>query len=670
MATLSNSSNTSQAAEALLNRARRLSYNAYERTRSPLSCTEGESCRSISHIHHQTSSNIALWNSSRRTSSSSTNPYLSLAKNDHPSQSTSTELESSLTTGVSTIIMTPSISASISNKGEATIQNPTVLNRAASPINTFLTSRAHTLPCTTTGSTHLAEGLSSRPRALTLESIREVRDQQTNASDLSESTTSKNSHRKYPTENGGSLVYGVLAALRQNTDLESPVFLKTSFQSAKSSISPAIVPDKSHAIDPITTSADSDLGANISLSVSSPPSPSSLVPVTDLVLETNGDNGTISAEVSGAKEVCQIEKDLSSINEPHTSNLSTPSINSTGSVDHEKKDGKEGKGTSLLQKMGMRRNGVTETPKDNSDDGIINSHTSNSSARPSLSKGSRRSSRFLGKFVHKILPNSMSHTSSTTAPPPAQTTSQSPLSARSSRSASTSSHGPAHENEAIASVESAATIALSGSVSASSKDSQESLLLESSQYSEEISFAVNPEKLSLASAGIKDDIVTNKCTFEVEYENEEEEVKDESTESGEPAVSPYVIDDDCDDDFFLNSVLRKKSLPDLYLAPERPPVMSSSYPSNTTLDSMHTSPSLSAWSSASSYASTPSPTSPLFPSNQTYPFPNSDTKTPSKHMHYRSNPLPAPFNSGLDEKRTRLRDAVCEWRRSSVSYSS
>ncbi|KAG0058551.1 hypothetical protein BGZ90_004899, partial [Linnemannia elongata] len=34
------------------------------------------------------------------------------------------------------------------------------------------------------------------------------------------------------------------------------------------------------------------------------------------------------------------------------------------------------------------------------------------------------------------------------------------------------------------------------------------------------------------------------------------------------------------------------------------------------------------------------------------------------HLHYRSNPLPPPVKLGLDEKRSRLRDAVGEWRRS------
>jgi hypothetical protein len=106
-------------------------------------------------------------------------------------------------------------------------------------------------------------------------------------------------------------------------------------------------------------------------------------------------------------------------------------------------------------------------------------------------------------------------------------------------------------------------------------------------------------------------------------------------------------------------------------------VMMSSYPSGTTISSIHssaTTPSLSGWSSTSSQASTPSPTSPLLLNGQVYPFPvtapspsatgmKSSSNT-TMDLHYRSNPLPPPIKLGLDEKRSRLRDAVGEWRRS------
>ncbi|KAG0060653.1 hypothetical protein BGZ89_012085 [Linnemannia elongata] len=165
--------------------------------------------------------------------------------------------------------------------------------------------------------------------------------------------------------------------------------------------------------------------------------------------------------------------------------------------------------------------------------------------------------------------------------------------------------------------------------------------------------------------------------------NADEVVSDDD----DPPLSPYIIDEDCDDDFFLNSVLRKKSNPSMttdYSEHQQQrgftPVMMSSYPSGTTMSSIHssvTTPSLSGWSSTSSQASTPSPTSPLLLNGQVYPFPvaapppaatsamgvKSSSNT-TMHLHYRSNPLPPPVKLGLDEKRSRLRDAVGEWRRS------
>ncbi|KAG9068751.1 hypothetical protein KI688_011036 [Linnemannia hyalina] len=162
---------------------------------------------------------------------------------------------------------------------------------------------------------------------------------------------------------------------------------------------------------------------------------------------------------------------------------------------------------------------------------------------------------------------------------------------------------------------------------------------------------------------------------------------DETVNDYDPPLSPYIIDEDCDDDFFLNSVLRKKSNPSMTMDYNEQqqqcgftPVMMSSYPSGTTMSSIHssaTTPSLSGWSSTSSQASTPSPTSPLLLNGQVYPFPvtapppaaisamgvKSSSNT-TMHLPYRSNPLPPPIKLGLDEKRSRLRDAVGEWRRS------
>ncbi|KAF9091900.1 hypothetical protein BGX29_010718 [Mortierella sp. GBA35] len=173
------------------------------------------------------------------------------------------------------------------------------------------------------------------------------------------------------------------------------------------------------------------------------------------------------------------------------------------------------------------------------------------------------------------------------------------------------------------------------------------------------------------------------CAFEVEYDDEdsEEDHGDEETsmtvdgdheaatntaETDDPPISPYIIDDDCDDDFFLNSVLRKK--PSVPSFSPTMAMMASSYPSSTTISSIHSSartPSLSGWSSSSSQASTPSPTSPLLLNGQVYSFPV--THSSSNNGYRSNNPLPPAINFGQDEKRSRLRDAVGEWRRSAIA---
>ncbi|KAF9996592.1 hypothetical protein BGZ79_009665 [Entomortierella chlamydospora] len=527
-----------------------------------------------------------------------------------------------------------------------------------------------------------------------MESIRDTQTDEISA----KQTPQRESHRKHLSENGGSLVYGILAALRQNTELESPAFPfpRQADRSAESSISPTMDSDKSLTTDPMNnnTSTETSLSAAIPSSVSISDSTNvstleteseSALPV--LVNETREsctiDNCTFSAKEPKENSIEQETKqDPSSmvpeskqIAEPHTSttSISPPSsTKSTGALDHEKKEGK----SSLLQKMGMRKNSFNESSsakgKDTTDSSA-KSHTANSAARPSFPKASKRSSKLLGKFVHKILPISMSNTNSTPiVSPQVQTAGLSPLSARASRSSSVTSQ-TTHENETIIPAEAAATITLPLSPPASSKGSQESLPLVSSPHDQVVSSAPIPERSSVVFVEIVEDDREDKTSsagyFDVEYEHEiinedENENKQKSTEADEALMSPYVIDDDCDDDFFLNSVLRKKPNLTLDVTPERPPVMFSSYPSNTTLDSVHSAPSLSGWSSASSQASTPSPTSTSFPSSQMYPSPSTNTKAPSMHIHYRSNPLPTPINSGLDGKRTRLRDAVSEWRRS------
>ncbi|KAF8950564.1 hypothetical protein BGZ46_004448 [Entomortierella lignicola] len=127
---------------------------------------------------------------------------------------------------------------------------------------------------------------------------------------------------------------------------------------------------------------------------------------------------------------------------------------------------------------------------------------------------------------------------------------------------------------------------------------------------------------------------------EKKYRNEQAQTDDADYSS----YSPYTIDEDCDDDFFRNSVLRKKT---------RPHSMLPSISFGTSWSSLEREPSLSTSFSSSQTSSTvPSPTTSYTPMP--------GTLSPSPVTHY-----------GIDEKRSRLSDAVKEWRRSAgASLSS
>lgn len=231
MSTLSHSSTASHAAEALLNRARRLSSNAYERTFPPVTFAEGED--NNPHISHydtlrpRSNMPILLRRSSTRPSSLS-KPL---------STSTAIATPTSPSTITTRITNTPVIiSDAEGNSSIPTDQTPSQApapegsnqTSSSSQNNTFLDpSRAHTLPCTTSLSSSQSTRLTSlsvaaRPRALTLETSREVRDSV--GESMNESKSPKDQHRKHRSENGGSLVRDILIVLRQSTELESPTF--------------------------------------------------------------------------------------------------------------------------------------------------------------------------------------------------------------------------------------------------------------------------------------------------------------------------------------------------------------------------------------------------------------------------------------------------------------
>ncbi|KAI8602447.1 hypothetical protein EDD21DRAFT_74954 [Dissophora ornata] len=363
---------------------------------------------------------------------------------------------------------------------------------------------------------------------------------------------------------------------------------------------------------------------------------------------------------------------------------------------------------------------VTTGVQDSSDNNSIKSHTSHLSAQSSQSKGAKRSSKLLGKLVPKFLHTSHSPTQSTSGLSPL---SQTPLSTRPSRSGSMVDQNPVARNEGMVSVETATvtTTTMPGSAAASSKGSQESLPLDPTaeeieknssmlmvanapDYLESLrsgspspcpslgrrsscssnaskksdnSLESKPSRSSMSSVDPAEEVTEENiglkgqksfCSVEITYEDDEEVNRSGAHKSTvvltEAPMSPYIIDESCDDDFFLNSVLRKKS--NSSLNTEEKPEMPSPMPSNTMMSggrSGATTPSLSDWSSAPSRTSTPSPISPLLQDDQTY-FPLMNSKMLSKHMQYRSSSLPSPINSGLDEKRSRLREAVSEWRRS------
>ncbi|KAG0000905.1 hypothetical protein BGZ80_009937 [Entomortierella chlamydospora] len=125
-----------------------------------------------------------------------------------------------------------------------------------------------------------------------------------------------------------------------------------------------------------------------------------------------------------------------------------------------------------------------------------------------------------------------------------------------------------------------------------------------------------------------------KVKDEVEEVREYAIEDEQSNEADYSSYSPYTIDED-DDDFFRNSVLRKKT---------RPHSMMPSISIGSSYSSSRRTPSLSTSFTSSSQASStvPSPT----------------TSLPLSTLS------PTPVSYGIDEKRSRLSDAVKEWRRS------
>ncbi|KAF9904116.1 hypothetical protein BX616_001400 [Lobosporangium transversale] len=784
MTTLLHSSNTSQTAEALLNRARRLSSNAYVKSCPPLSFAEGESYRFNTYStpsSQRSSLNSVLWNPSRRSSlvsvprrSSSTTPS-SLSSSTSPlslSQLSSSSPHDNLCSTTADISITPTIiSSSLENKS-ILYQNPLQNESpkcnhiiANSDSNTPLNSSpTHSFTCATTQSSLLPSPLTSRPRSLILENTQQIRGSAQYAEGEEKGAlnpfSTKDLRRKHLSENGGSLVYGVLAALRQSSEQESSWALNPMGNSADKLDAPSIIPTVTMtSISSVACSSEQEnnqaiceaertsIAGIVAVNDSERPLKSGslvhtvehqITPPTSVkdVADAHVSEATVKDEdvIDGSSETASLQEDdvlpgskTKMAVEPPAQTLSSSSAKSTG-VEQEKK---EGKGSYLLHKMGMRKNSITEaslSPKD-----PMSPPSPHLSVLSSNSKRSRRSSRLLGKFVPKFLHTS---SSSPTVSPHLQTSSQSSSMATTEESPVLHGHNDAiiystvfkgsqeslpletmAEEDDLTKTSPKSTFleclragAVSPCMSLGRRSSWSSDVSKQSDYS----YASRPSDSSMTSIESTTDEESRgsgprvQSTYAIETKYEQENTKDarddrDGDNKGDdrekdhtimatidsaqekPPLSPYIIDEDCDDDFFLNSVLRRKSQSTIDPKAESQQsnmVMNSSYPSSTTLSSMHSTPSISGWSNNSSQASSPSPTSPLFSTSQVYPFPPSigsgTTKTPPTTpppsmamaaIYQRTNPLPTPIYSGLDEKRTRLREAVSEWRRSTnLSY--
>lgn len=210
MATLTVSS---QAAEAILSRARRLSSNAFERVH-PTSFAEGEDNRTSNNglldpITHRRSFSQRT-SVSRISTSSANNDTLPFSAQTTATTTTATATTTTTTAAASTTTTTTTDPlVVVQSPQELTIEND--INNKDS---TFPEPRSHTLPCASTG---LTPG-PSRPRALTLEAIHEGLSPPSSPGQ----NKGEDAHRKHRSEDGGGLVRGILVAFRQQIALDSP----------------------------------------------------------------------------------------------------------------------------------------------------------------------------------------------------------------------------------------------------------------------------------------------------------------------------------------------------------------------------------------------------------------------------------------------------------------
>ncbi|KAG0251523.1 hypothetical protein BG011_007544 [Mortierella polycephala] len=635
---LSPTLNTSQAAEALLNRARRLSSHAYERSRQPMAFAEGEDHRILSstplHHHHHVSFNSFLSDSSRRRSSNI--PLRRRSGNNGTTDSLSSTASLSTTTTTTT-----TTTVSIENTDAATCKVMTFVNATSidfppdneqdhplsDPASDFHGEDDTSVLSGVTDSTFLDPqhthsqlyGASdtqptplptARPRALAFEDIGEAQ------TDIS----SADQRRKHRSEiEGSSLVHDILVALRQNSELDSPVIN----QDGSSSEAPAYAPMMGakmmeHAELPTITASDAldendtkevqeiNLFSSSQLLKTITPT----VPV-ELIAETADVDTTLLSVLSSPKHAVISDDNTSTAlsrsmettfeigmvaesPNPPSSSSSTASSQSAGQTEQDKKEAKESKG-SLLHRISVRKNSLTESTSTH--DFPDSSNTKFLSAGSNHSKSSKRSSRLLGKLVPKFLQTSFtpgipSTTNSSASLPPAHT----------SKSGSMASQNAFNKTGGLISADTTSSIAFQSTTSLSTRGSQESLVLETTFEQDEQGFmnttapqhleclradtrspSLLGRRLSCSSYASSHNSLSSKpsgtsmsCVDPAESEAKRNAAlrgeidEDEATEAedddqeisftnqlnnsfNEPLPSPYIIDDDCDDAFFLNS---------------------------------------------------------------------------------------------------------------------
>ncbi|KAG0262783.1 hypothetical protein BG011_009704 [Mortierella polycephala] len=731
----SSSSSTTSSAEALLSRARQLSFTAYERSRSnaaspppPIAFSEGEELLSPSsspsrclsptstlstaslHQRHRSSfsefvrgrgrrhsSSVRLSSSSSSSSSSSTPATTSKTANIGP--------ESSLLSDSSS---DPSADPNASPSSSSTLPiSPSTGSPVPPPIS--IDSVESKPDPVVSGSSTGLRTLSTRPRALSMESIRETREncKQSPSAGVSASATSTLSpvemHRRHRSENGSRRghVLGILEVLRDDdmksarpTTKESTQFSGAQEEAAaagtvfvyqeavtivtplpqaadKSNTNIAPGPDPGVSSGPRVLVQDPWLKApatadGIQPKNNVPTCTTEAAPPTAALPGAKASNATLPPPIittfpTEAKETAPKDND-------HHASVSPSKPTSTQSP------------TAKDAHNARRRSRSSVSSQDTPDTALSPVQASAST------KSGRRSSKFFGKLVPKFLQTSFGPSNpagSSSSPRSAYITSPSPLSTmtRSARSASFAGVGStrgtcsSHTTESFKKTTLPAQ-PLSLPVLPDSVLEEDEDWLVASRTAEEsgnrsvivghgtvglMSFAppaFSARKASYSSnhsrqSGQEASVERVQVEFHEEEEQveQEEEVQAEQEEDvntdvdlteSEEAGSPYTIDENCDDDFFLNSVLRKKSRPQ---PPSR--LSTGGWFSEMT-------PPLSTSSSSRSSSIAPSPT----------------TSSPPM-LTSGSNSYSSPMvQSGLDEKRSRLRDAVGEWRRSTSASST